>query len=113
MGKVTVNGLKYNIPENASVSVCDGVVIVNGVVIKGDVKADEIVVHGSLLDLKTDLSVTVNGTVRGNVNAGGSVSCDAIGGNVNAGGSVNCDDVNGNVTAGGSVNCDEIKGKVL
>lgn len=65
----------------------------------------EVRIEGILTSVETDCSVTVTGSVNGNVQAGGSVSAGDIGGKVNAGGSVNCGQVTGSVNAGGSVNC--------
>ncbi|MED3976112.1 hypothetical protein P4639_22200 [Priestia megaterium] len=67
--------------------------------------------NGNLLVAEGD--VNVNGDIGGNVNAGGSVSCDDVRGNVDAGGSVTCDDVGHYVSAGGSVSCDDISGSVM
>lgn len=64
------------------------------------------------INVNSDKAVTVRGNVQGNVDAGGSVSCNNVIGNVKAGGSCSCDDVNGSVTAGGSVNCDNVGGKI-
>lgn len=53
-------------------------------------------------------SLSIDGSVGGNVTAKGSVTCDAVQGDVVANGSVKCDEVHGNVQAGGSVNCDDV-----
>lgn len=57
-------------------------------------------------------SADIDGSVFGNVKAGGSVNCDGVSGDVQAGGSVNCDGVSGDVQAGGSVTCDKVSGDV-
>lgn len=51
-------------------------------------------------------------TVAGGVEAGGNVTCDSVGGAVNAAGDVTCDDVCGNIRAGGDVTCDDVQGSV-
>ncbi len=67
---------------------------------------------GKVLELEVWGSISVEGDVNGNVNAGAQVQCDGINGNVNAGGQVQCDEVNGNVSVGGQVQCDEVNGNV-
>lgn len=116
---VTVNGATVAIPPGAhSVSVRDGVITVDGVVLNGPdgtplaAPSVELVVRGTPLAVTTDRSVTVHGGVQGDVRAGGSVNCDGVGGSVTAGGSVRCDDVRGSVTASGSVSCDDVGGSV-
>ena len=48
-------------------------------------------------------SATVNGDVKGNVKAGGSVTCKNVGCSVVASGSITCNSVNANADAGGSM----------
>ena len=48
-------------------------------------------------------SATVNGDVKGNVKAVGSVTCNNVEGSVDAGGSITCNNVNSNADAGGSM----------
>ena len=69
---------------------------------------------------RTDCSINVeiwgnadiNGSVNGDVYAGGNVNCGEIGGDVNAGGNVSCADVGGDVETGGSVECGKVSGDV-
>ena len=69
---------------------------------------------------RTDCSINVeiwgnadiNGSVNGDVYAGGNVNCGEIGGDVNAGGNVGCADVGGDVETGGSVECGKVSGDV-
>ena len=69
---------------------------------------------------RTDCSINVeiwgnadiNGSVNGDVYAGGNVNCGEIGGDVGAGGNVNCADVGGDVETGGSVECGKVSGDV-
>jgi hypothetical protein len=104
MGNITINGRSYS---GRNVSIINGQVIIDGKVDDGFESTSRIVevrVTGDLCSLRTDASVVMHGQISGNLNAGGSVSCDDVGGNISAGGSVNCDNVSGSVTAGGSVN---------
>ncbi len=68
--------------------------------------------NGPALNVSSVLSVRVAGNVRGDVCAGGSISCDMVGGDVSAGETVSCDNVQGSITAGGSVSCDNVYGSV-
>lgn len=107
-----INGKRY---EGSSVVVTNGRVIIDGkeVTDKDAVKDGilKIKVEGVLQNLTTDANVEA-GLIQGNVDAGGSVSCDDVEGDVDAGGSVNCGNVGGNVDAGGSVNAGKVGGDV-
>ena len=67
---------------------------------------------------RTDCSINVeiwgnadiNGSVNGDVYAGGNVNCGDVGGDVETGGSVECGKVSGDVNAGKDVNCGDILG---
>lgn len=69
---------------------------------------------------RTDCSINVeiwgnadiNGSVNGDVYAGGNVNCGEIGGDVYGGGNVNCGDIGGDISAGGSIECGSIGGDV-
>mgnify|MGYP002521943441 CR=1 FL=1 len=69
---------------------------------------------------RTDCSINVeiwgnadiNGSVNGDVYAGGNVNCGEIGGDVGAGGSIECGSIGGDVNAGGNVSCADIGGDV-
>ena len=54
-------------------------------------------VTGGLANLTTHLSVTVDGPVKGNIHAGGNVTCEEIAGDIKAGGNVKCETINGDV----------------
>lgn len=98
---ITINGKTYH---GRNVSVINGAVIIDGQVQDGTVNGVvELRVTGDLCNLLTDASVSLNGSVSGDVKAAGSVNCGNVSGNVRAGGSVCCDAVSGNVSAGGSV----------
>lgn len=96
---ITYNGKQY---EGNSISVVNGVVIVDGKVVEEGNQASVIHIHGDVGQLKTDKSVNCN-NVKQWVDAGGSVNCGNVGGDVDAGGSVNAGKVLGSVDAGGSV----------
>jgi len=109
---VTINGKTY---KGNNVTVINNRVIIDGkdVTDKEAVKDGilTVKVEGVLDSLTTDGDV-VAGLVKGNIDAGGSVSCDDVDGDVDAGGSVNCGNVGGDVDAGGSVNCGKVGGDV-
>lgn len=109
---VTINGVTYT---GTTVKVVNNKVWVNGKRVD-NAKPDKdgiltVKVVGILQNLHTDANVEA-GLVQGNVDAGGSVSCDDVEGNVDAGGSVNCGSVGGDVDAGGSVNAGKVIGNV-
>lgn len=81
----------------------------------GDVtksKKIEFCYEGPALNIHSEFNVSVDGDVQGSIEAGGAVSCDAVGGDIRTVGSVTCDSVNGSVNAGGIVTCDNIRGDV-
>lgn len=121
MGKMNVNGVEFDIPPGASVSIINGQVLVNGVQattypqpanvvvnITGDVNvlhsAGSTNVTGNVgAYVKANGSVEVGGSVKGTVDAGGSVNCGDVGQDVDAGGSVHCGKIGRDVSAGGSI----------
>lgn len=105
MNKMTINGVSYEVPQGASLSINNGIVKVNGQVITSGLSGVvELKVEGDIGQLRTDASVSMNGDVLGDIDAGGSVSIKGnVKGNVDAGGSVSCGNVGGDVDAGGSI----------
>lgn len=118
MAKTVINGVSYDLPDNANISISGGVVKVNGRVwdeasqsLK-DSKDITIEIHGSVGDLsvkghresKVDVTGDVNGLVDANtVNVGGDVKRHVDGNTVTVGKSVG-GHVDGNtVTVGGDV----------
>lgn len=105
MGKnrITVNGVTYEVEGN-NVSVRNGVIYVDGVVVHSGLdNSVHITWHGDLASLKSDGAVTCN-SIHGDVIAGGSVNCKNVDGNVGVHGSVNVTTCQGDIIAGGSVN---------
>lgn len=111
--KLVVNGTTVEVDDGSDVSVVGDQVIVNnkGTKFTGDLKIE---VVGGLINLRAERgSVTVNGDVKGEVDAAGSVNVKGnVGGKVDASGNVQCGDVNGSVDAGGNVMCGKISGNV-
>ena len=103
-GVVIVNGVRIETNGSSNISVSNGTVYVGGEMVKdglsGIVKVEFI---GDLASLKADGSVDVQGSVKGNVDCGGSCNCGDVDGSVDSGGSTNCGNVKGDVDAGGSV----------
>lgn len=56
--------------------------------------------------------VCKDAVIHGNVSAGDSVTCEAVGGSVSAGDNVICGEVRGSVSAGDSVQCGNVSGSV-
>lgn len=99
---VIINGQRF---DGNNVSIINGVVVIDGntTSLNGLSGVVKIEVQGNLTSLKTDASVTVNGSVLGDVSCGGSLHCGDVGGSASSGGSVKCDKVGGSLNAGGSV----------
>jgi len=114
---ITINGKKYKGGRN--VSIVNDKVYINGQLqfdnkdnkekIEIHIEKDAILKN---LEIDGDNDVVIHGDVNGDVNIGGSLSCDNINGNAMSGGSLKCDDIKGNVNAGGSLKCDTIGGNV-
>ena len=66
--------------------------------------------RGTPKNVSSVLSVRVDGSVAGDLSAGGSVTCDNVGGSAIAGGNITCDNIQGNAEAGGGISCDDIRG---
>ena len=68
--------------------------------------------EGSVENVRSEISVTVDGAVAGSVSAGGPVTCGSVEGDVTAGGPVTCDSVEGDVSAGSGVTAGNVEGDV-
>ena|SRR6185312_6668682 len=103
MNIVNINGKSISVKGNG-ISIINDKVYVNGKLIEEGLSGNiEITFTGDLASLNVDGSATVNGSIHGDVDAGGSVNCGDVGKSVDAGGSVNCGAVSGDIDAGGSV----------
>lgn len=103
MNQIIINGKSISVRGN-NISVVNGKVFVDGKLVEEGLSGDvNISFTGELANLKTSGSATINGIVKGNVDAGGSVKCGDVFKNVDAGGSVQCGNVGGDVDAGGSI----------
>lgn len=111
---IVVNGARVVLPDGArDVRIANGEVTVGGTRVSSGLSGVvEVKWEGPLCNLTSDASVSVTGSVEGDVEAGGSVSCHGVGGSVDAGGSVDCGTVTGDVDAGGSVRCGSVGGSV-
>lgn len=104
MSTVTINGKTYS-GLSGGIVIAGNCVYAGGKLVDGEAQGVvEVIVEGDLTSLESSASVTVNGNVQGDVDAGGSINCGNVGGSVKAGGSANCANVAGSVKAGGSVN---------
>lgn len=102
--RIIVNGKVISVSGN-NISVQGDTVYVDGQVVEEGLSGNvHIQFEGELASLRTDGSATVNGEVKRDVYAGGSVQAGNVGRDVDAGGSVQCLNVGGDVDAGGSVN---------
>ena len=104
MGTIRINGNEITFADGANISICNGSVQINGSFAGNyDSNTPKIEVHGNVGELDCKGSATINGDVKGHVDAGGSVHCGNVGSYVDAGGSVHCGTVSGRINAGGSV----------
>ena len=89
---------------SSEITVSNNSVYVDGKLVQKELSGVvKIEFEGDLASLTSEGSVSVNGNVKGDVDAGGSVACGNVEGDVDAGGSVNCGNVEGDVDAGGSI----------
>jgi len=118
INKFTINGKSFT-SMSGSVSVINGRVFIDGKEVSGEEGqvsgvVEIRVLEGQIQNLRSDASITVEGDVQGNVDAGVSASVGgSVGGQVEAGGSAKVGgSVGGSVAAGGSVNCGDVAGNV-
>ena len=92
---ITINSVSYGNVNN--VTIRNGKVTIDGVLQEGNPLSGivRIEVKGDLASLNTDANVVVGGDVRGDVDAGGNVTCANVGGYVDAGCNVTCANVGG------------------
>ena len=104
MNVITVNGQSFLV-NGSNICVSNGTVMVDGKVITSELSGTvEIKFEGDIasLDVRQG-SATIRGSVKGDVDAGGSIQCGNVLGDVDAGGSVQCGNIGGDIDAGGSV----------
>lgn len=112
---IKFNGKVYS---GKNISIINNVVYVDGKRVDSDDTGKTVEIHlmeGATIQklvVEDALGVTIHGSVSGNVDAGGSVTCGSVGGAVQAKGSVNSKSVGGDVKAGGSVMCGSVQGNV-
>jgi len=101
---ININGIQIE-GNNLNVTMKNGAITINGKHIDAldNLKGYEVTIEGDVHTLNVSGSVTVNGNVTGNIDAGGSVSCKDVSGDIDAGGSIKSGKCNGNIDAGGSV----------
>ena len=102
--KTMINGIEIDVPKNASISVRNNKVYINGKLYEDEkIKGKEIikiVINGDVGSVKSDVDIEcrnvngdvdcgrdcdINGDVGGSVIAGRDIDCDKIGGNAKAG----------------------------
>ena len=107
--KISINNKSY---EGHSINIVIDGSIVESIPLDKIKSSIPVEVTGGLANLATHLSVTVNGDVKGDIHAGGNVTCENIKGDIEAGGNVKCETIDGDVEAGGEIKCQEINGTV-
>lgn len=87
-----------------NIVISNGDIIVNGNhVYKSDCETIKLEINGDPVNVQSDGSVNVTGSIKGNARVSGSLKCGDIGGNVNVSGSVHCGNISGSCSACGSV----------
>lgn len=104
MGKITINGIAYDISSGANIAINDGQVFVNGenITVK-NIPNVEVKIEGSINSLKTNGDVTVHGNVEEIKCGGDCYVYDDVIGNINAGGDIECEQIYGSVNAAGDI----------
>jgi hypothetical protein len=103
MNTIIINGTKIQ-TNGKNISVIGNSIYVDNDLVIGDLKGTvNVRFEGDLASLKCNGSATINGNIKGNVDVGGSLTCNDIVGNVDTGGSLKCGNISGDVDAGGSV----------
>lgn len=111
MSSIVINGNRIDVPDGANVIIKEGNIIVGGSCLAENIDANTTIQwEGPIGDVICHRSMNISGNVDGNIDAGGSVTCQDVTGSVDAGGSINCNNVGGDADAGGSIHCGNIGG---
>ena len=102
---VVINGQTINC-SGSNISIQNGKVIVDGVVIQDNIAYDiKVEVYGDVNKLDCAGSVEVHGNC-GSIDCSGSCKVDGnVNGNIDASGSVTCGNVAGDIDCSGSIRC--------
>lgn len=101
---IIING-EHIVTDAQSITINNGTVIANGVVIKSGLSGVvELKVEGDLMSINTAGNVSVSGDVHGDIDTTGNVNCGNVGGDIDTTGTVNCGLVNGDIDTLGNVN---------
>lgn len=87
----------------ANVSINNGRITINGRNQDGIKDRTNVSIKGDINNLTVDGDAEINGNVKGDVDAGGNVSCHDVNGNIDAGGNVIAKNAKHNIDAGGNV----------
>lgn len=106
-GKTIVNGVEYDVPSGASVSINNGKVYINGQEITPDnkeaVKEINITIIGNIEKAEIANNLTVEGNIQF-ANAGNNLVVKGdITGNANASNNINANNIHGNAMAGNNI----------
>ena len=120
--QLKVNDQIVDVPDDGEIELIAGDVVF-GVKVRIDTK-DEPTIHvldvrikgeraDGLRDLSCNCSVSLDGSVQGDLTTQGSAHISQhVGGSVKVGGSLHCKDIQGRVDVSGSVQCNDVKGGV-
>jgi hypothetical protein len=102
---IIINGQKH-VVSGSNISIGNNVIMVDGVVVQGDLSGIvEVKFEGDLANVTAGSSITVNGNIHGDADAGSHIRCNDIGGDADAGSHITARDIKGDADAGSHISC--------
>lgn len=102
---IVINGKSHTVSGN-NIQIGNGTIMVNGVVIEGELSGIvEVKFEGDLANVTSSSSISVSGSILGNADAGSHISCNDVGGDADAGSHISCRDIRGKADAGSHISC--------
>lgn len=102
---IIINGKSHVVSGN-NITINNGKIIVDGEIIEEGLSGIvEVKFEGDLANVRSSSSITVNGNVHGDADAGSHIQCNDIGGDADAGSHISCRDIKGSADAGSHISC--------
>lgn len=103
MGRITIDGKTFDVPDGSNIRIANNSVIVNQTTIAAGLSGIvKIVWEGPAASISCNGDMEC-GEINGNLTVAGNVTCENVGGNISADGNVVALRVNGSIKAGGNV----------